>query len=248
MSDNDGRIAIIAGSGFASFGADAKGIAVDTPYGRPSGPVRELRYGDRLVYLLPRHGDDLAIPPHAINYRANLQALKQLGAGSVIAMNTVGGIRSGLHPGAIAIPDQLIDYTWGRAHSIYDGSGPLQHIDFTAPFSESLRQALLQAARHAGVGVHAGGVYAVLQGPRLETAAEVDRLERDGADYVGMTAMPEAALARELGMAYACLSLVVNYAAGRGEKPIHADLEVGTMTARSQAMQILAAFFGATKQ
>jgi 5'-methylthioinosine phosphorylase len=248
VSDKESRIAIIAGSGFASFGANAEKIVVDTAYGTPSGPVRELRYAHQLVFLLARHGDDLSIPPHAINYRANMQALQQLGVDTVIALNTVGGIRSGLHPGAIAIPEQLIDYTWGRAHSIYDGRGPLQHIDFTAPFSESLRQALLQAARHAGVLVHAGGVYAVVQGPRLETAAEVNRLERDGADFVGMTAMPEAALARELGMAYACLSLIVNYAAGRGENPIHDDLEAGTMTARAQAMKILAAFFGASEQ
>lgn len=242
------QFAIIAGSGFRSFGTDASSETVTTVYGEPSGPIRELRYAGQSVYLLPRHGDHLSIPPHAINYRANMQALRQLKVSCVIAMNTVGSIRRDMHPGEIAVPHQLIDYTWGRAHSLYDGSAGLEHIDFTAPFAEHLRQALLQSARTAGVAVHDGGVYAVMQGPRLETAAEVDRIERDGADYVGMTAMPEAALARELGMDYACLSLIVNYAAGRGEKPIHDDLEAGTMTAKMQAMKILRVFFGATEE
>ena len=237
------QYAIIAGSGFQSFGGDAKGTILDTTFGEPSGPVRELQYDDHTVFLLPRHGDALSIPPHAINYRANLKALQQLGVDSVIAMNTVGAIAQDVHPGQIAVPDQLIDYTWGRAHSVYDGSGPLDHIDFTAPFSEDLRQGLLQSARAANVSICDGGVYAVCQGPRLETAAEIDRLQRDGADYVGMTAMPEAALARELGMDYACLSLVVNYAAGRGKNSIHADIEASTMTAKMQSMKVLREFF-----
>ena len=197
---------------------------------------------------MPRHGDDLLIPPHAINYRANLKALEKLAVDSIIAMNTVGVIAANLHPGQIAVPDQLIDYTWGRKHSIYDGGDSIDHIDFTTPFSATLRSGLLQAARDADVGIHDGGVYAATQGPRLETAAEVDRLERDGADFVGMTAMPEAALARELGMEHACLSLIVNYAAGRGKKPIHDDLEAGTMTAKMQAMKILRVFFGASEE
>ena len=158
-------------------------------------------------------------------------------------MNTVGVITSNIHPGQVVVPDQLIDYTWGRDHSIYEGVEKLEHIDLTNPFSEHLRQEVLKAARHSDVSVHNGGVYAVTQGPRLETAAEVDRLERDGVDYVGMTAMPEAALARELGMDYACLSLVVNYAAGRGEKSIHADIEASTITAKMQAMKVLRVFF-----
>jgi purine nucleoside phosphorylase len=243
----DGRhFAIIAGSGFGSFADDAAGKQIDTEYGLPSGPIRELRYADHTVLFLPRHGDDLMIPPHAINYRANLKALAIADVDCIIALNTVGVIRPELHPGQVAIPDQLIDYTWGRASSIYDGAAPIDHVDFTAPFSTTLRDGLLESARSAGVDVVDGGVYAVTQGPRLETAAEVDRLERDGVDYVGMTAMPEAVLARELGMAYACVSLIVNYAAGRGEKPIHDDLEVGTMTAKMQTMKLLRVFFGAT--
>jgi purine nucleoside phosphorylase len=240
------NFAIIAGSGFGSFAGDAAGRQVDTEYGAPSGPLRELQYADHMVLFLPRHGDDLQIPPHAINYRANLKALAVSGVDNVIALNTVGVIRPNLHPGQVAIPDQLIDYTWGRAGSIYDGTVPIDHVDFTAPFSATLRRALLQSAAAAGVEAVDGGIYAVTQGPRLETAAEVDRLERDGADYVGMTAMPEAVLARELGMNYACVSLIVNYAAGRGDSPIHDDLEAGTMTAKMQSMKLLRVFFGAT--
>lgn len=244
MSGSEHRYAVIAGSGFQSFGEDADGRMVDTPYGRPSSAVRELAFGERTVLLLARHGDDISIPPHAINYRANIAALKSLAVDSIVAINTVGVITSGIHPGQIAVPDQLLDYTWGRAHSIHDGSGTLDHIDFTEPFSRRLRQALLDAGNAADVAIHDGGVYAATQGPRLETMAEVDRLERDGADFVGMTAMPEAALARESELAYACLSLIVNYAAGRGEQPIHDDLEAGTMTAKLQAMKLLRALFG----
>lgn len=245
MASTDKQYAIIAGSGFQSFGADSAGTLVSTEFGEPSGQIRKLQYDHHAVYLLPRHGDDLLIPPHAINYRANLKALCQLKVDAVIAMNTVGVVKKNIHPGQVAVPDQLIDYTWGRAHSIFAGTTTIDHIDFTEPFAESLRQDLLTAADNAGISIHEGGVYAVCQGPRLETAAEVDRLERDGADFIGMTAMPEAALARELGMEYACLSLIVNYAAGRGENSIHADIEASTMTAKMQSMKVLAEFFGA---
>lgn len=241
------NFAIIAGTGFRSFASDADGNRIETEFGDPSGPLRTLRYGEHDVLFLPRHGDELQIPPHRINYRANLKALSLAGTDSVIALNTVGVIRPGVAPGRIAVPDQLIDYTWGRAGTLYDGSLPTDHTDFTSPFSRPLREGLLQAAGESGVEVEDGGVYAVTQGPRLETAAEVDRLDRDGADYVGMTAMPEAALARELGMAYACLSLVVNFAAGRGAQPIHDDLAASTETARMQAVSILRAFFGASE-
>ena len=242
------QFAIIAGSGFRSFGEDSETRSIETPYGTPSGPIRELSYDDQTVFLLPRHGENLLIPPHAINYRANIKALEQLGVDCIVSMNTVGVITSGLHPGQLAVPDQLIDYTWGRPHSFFDGGDALDHIDFTSPFSADVRRALLQAADAAGVPVHDGGVYAATQGPRLETAAEVDRLERDGADLIGMTAMPEASLARELGIEYACLSLIVNYAAGRGDQPIHDDLEAGTMMARMQAMKVLRLLFGAGKE
>ena len=241
------QFAIVAGSGFQSFADDAPALAVDTKFGPPAGRIRELDYGDRVVYFLPRHGEAISIPAHAVNYRANMKALSQLGTQCVIALNTVGSIPANVHPGQIAVPDQIIDYTWGREHSIYGDSDEIDHIDFTSPFSTPLRHSLVGAARAAEVDVHDGGIYAVTQGPRLETAAEVSRLERDGAAYIGMTAMPEASLARELGMEYACLSLVVNYAAGKGQNPIHADIEASTMTARMQAMKILRAFFGAVE-
>jgi len=184
------------------------------------------------------------LPPHVINYRANLLALKELGAELVIALNTVGVVSDKREPGQLAVPDQIIDYTWGRAHSIYDEEiADFAHIEFTEPFAPSVREALLAAADAAGVDCFDGGVYAATQGPRLESAAEVDRLERDGADYIGMTAMPEASLAHELELDYACLSLIVNRAAGRGEMPIHEDVESSTLAARTQAMRMLKQFF-----
>ncbi len=244
MPEKNDRYAVIAGSGFQSLAEDANAHHPTTEFGNPSSPVRELVIGNRTVMLLSRHGEGHVIPPHRINYRANAAALKSLGVERIIALNTVGVISAGQHPGEVAIPDQVIDYTYGRDHSIYDGeSARLDHIEFTEPFSEGLRQELLFASQNSNEAVHEGGVYAVMQGPRLETTAEVNRLERDGADYIGMTAMPEAALARELDMEYACLSLIVNYAAGRGQKAIHADIEESTVTAREKAMRILEAFF-----
>lgn len=238
------RYAIIAGSGFTSFGDDAPGHAVMTRFGPPSSPIRQLRYDDHDVHVVLRHGERHDIPPHAINYRANLAALSLLGVDRVIALNTVGVIRPPAQPGQLAVPDQLIDYTWGRVHSIYSGRhANLEHVDFSEPFSSGLRSALLAAADAADVPCHDGGVYGVTQGPRLETAAEVDRYERDGVDYLGMTGMPEAGIARELGIEYAMLSLVVNYAAGRGEKAIHEDIEDSTMSAKLNAMRLLKRFF-----
>ena len=247
MATANHQYAIIAGSGLSSFGADAKEHRLSTEFGDPSSPVRELQYGDCIVFLLARHGDRLLIAPHRINYRANLKALKSLGVDSIIGLNTVGVITAGRHPAEIAIPEQIIDYTYGRDHSFYDGDmDNLDHIEFTEPFAGRLRQELRVAAQISGIAVHVGGVYAVMQGPRLETIAEVNRLDRDGADYIGMTAMPEASLARELDMEYACLSLIVNYAAGRGEKAIHANIEASTMTATTQAMKILQGLFEGT--
>jgi len=253
MSDKDPaqtgkqQFAIIAGSGFQAFAESSAGQVVQTDFGMPSSSIRELRYGDRTVYLLARHGDSLLIPPHRINYRANLQALALLDVTDIIALNTVGVIAKTLHPGWLAVPEQIIDYTFGRDHSIYDGeSASLEHIDFSEPFDPGLRKSLLLAAEQVEIRCHDGGVYAVTQGPRLETAAEVNRLEGDGADFVGMTAMPEASLAMELGMRFACLSLIVNYAAGRGENAIHEDIAASTRSAREQSMAILSEFFRAS--
>ncbi len=238
------RYAIIAGSGFADFGAEAPARAVATRFGAPSAPIRRLDYDALEVLLLARHGEHHDIPPHRINYRANLKALKLLGAEAVIALNTVGVIPARPYPGQLAVPQQLIDYTWGRPQTLFDGGAEgLDHVDFTEPFSDDLRRALIAAAADAEVECHDGGVYGVTQGPRLETAAEVDRFERDGVDFLGMTAMPEAALARELGLGYACLSLIVNRAAGRGAAAIHDDIEASTLTAKLGAVRVLKRFF-----
>ena len=238
------RFAIIVGSGFEAFAGEDNGEVLSTRFGAPSAPIRRVKFDAESVLVLPRHGEQHTLPPHVINYRANMVALKELGVDAVIALNTVGVVSDVRDSGQLAVPDQIIDYTWGRGHSIYDDEhAGVEHIEFTEPFSASVREPLLTAARTAGVDCYDGGVYAATQGPRLETAAEVDCLERDGADYVGMTGMPEASLARELDIDYACLSLIVNRAAGRGEKPIHEDVESSTLSARLQAMQVLKEFF-----
>jgi len=236
--------ALITGSGWEDIAGGDPGSEVETAYGSPSAPVHRLHFGDHHVLSIARHGEGHALPPHIINYRANVVALKILGATAIIALNTVGVITSVRQPGQIAVPDQLLDYTWGRAQTIFDGRrGIVNHVDFTLPFTAEVRKGILNAAATAGVDCYDGGVYATTQGPRLETAAEVDRLERDGADYVGMTAMPEAAIAREVGLDYACIALVVNQAAGRGDVPIHDDLAASTWVAREATMSTLQAFF-----
>jgi 5'-methylthioinosine phosphorylase len=194
---------------------------VQTPFGEPSRAIQEGRLGDTTIYFLQRHGSPGAIPPHKINYRANLWALNDLGAGRVVAINTVGGISQFMQPGRLLVPDQVIDYTWGREHSFDDGqTGELMHIDFTEPYDRELRLELLAAANARKIPHESSGVHGVTQGPRLETAAEIQRMARDGCDVVGMTGMPEASLARELGIAYACVCMVVNPAAGLGDVPL----------------------------
>jgi 5'-deoxy-5'-methylthioadenosine phosphorylase len=199
---------------------------VRTPYGDPSGALTFGRLNGHDVVFLARHGYGHTIPPHEVNYRANIWALHSEGAGRVVSVASVGGIRSDLLPGALAIPHQVLDYTWGRKHTFFEGPDqPVTHVDFTHPYCEELRVSLLKAAAGAGQVVVKSGVYAATQGPRLESAAEIDRLERDGADMVGMTGMPEAALAREIGLPYAAVAVVVNHAAGRGDssEAIHLD-------------------------
>ena len=194
---------------------------IETPYGEPSRAIDEGHIHGSPVYFLQRHGAPRAIPPHAINYRANCWALKSLGVTDIVAINAVGGITPAMQKGALVIPDQLIDYTWGREHTVDDGgSGELLHIDFTEPYDRRLRGELLSVAAANNVDHRGSAVHGVTQGPRLESAAEIVKLERDGCDVVGMTGMPEAALARELGMAYAAVCMVVNPAAGKGDLPI----------------------------
>jgi 5'-methylthioadenosine phosphorylase len=191
---------------------------VRTPYGDPSGALTFGRIGNSDVVFLARHGYGHTIVPHEVNYRANVWALREEGVDSIVSVASVGGIRNDLWPGELVLPHQIIDYTWGRASTFFEGPGqPVNHIDFTEPYSRALRERILEAAGAIGERLMDGGVYAATQGPRLETAAEITRMERDGADLVGMTGMPEAALARELGLEYAAIAVVANYAAGRGD-------------------------------
>ncbi|HHH38455.1 MAG TPA: S-methyl-5'-thioinosine phosphorylase [Sedimenticola sp.] len=228
-------LAVIGGSGLDRMpGLAISGRErVETPYGRPSAPVIRGRYQGQELLFLPRHGEEHGIAPHEINYRANLWALREAGAGQVIAVAAVGGIHPAMGPGTLVVPDQLIDYTYGREHTYHAGDqNPVVHIDFTFPYCDSLRQRLIAAGQGAGIGLIDGGTYAATQGPRLETAMEIRRLQRDGCDLVGMTGMPEAALARELGLCYACCALVVNRAAGLGSgeitmEEIEANLKSG---------------------
>ncbi len=190
---------------------------IRTPYGEPSGPLTFGRIRARDIIFLARHGYGHTIPPHEVNYRANLWALHSQGVKDVVAVNSVGGIHATLAPGVIALPDQILDYTHGRKHTFFEGADrPVTHVDFTHPYCEKLRVRCIAAAQRADVPMELSGVYAAVQGPRLETKAEIDRLERDGATMVGMTGMPEAGLARELELCYAAVTVVANHAAGRG--------------------------------
>lgn len=196
---------------------------VHTPYGEPSGQITHGRIGSHRIVFLARHGYTHNIPPHQINYRANMWALNSIGVKKVVAIAAVGGITAKMTPKSLVIPNQIVDYTYGRKHTYFDeGLEKVTHIDFSDPYCEELRQALLTAG--AELGVLDGATYGVTQGPRLETAAEIRRMESDGCDVVGMTAMPEAALARELGLCYASCNVVANWAAGKGtEKVITMD-------------------------
>jgi 5'-methylthioinosine phosphorylase len=213
-------LALIGGTGLYDFPGlqNPERIAVDTPFGAPSAPILRGTLRGRRIAFLARHGEQHTLAPHRVNYRANVWALHHLGARAIVGVNAVGGIRPDMGPRAVVIPDQLIDYTHGRATSFCDVEGArVEHIDFSEPYSARLRTALIDAARRAGIAVVAAGCYGATQGPRLETVAEIARLRRDGCDLVGMTGMPEAALARELAIDYACLALVANWAAGCGE-------------------------------
>ncbi|MGP0174016.1 S-methyl-5'-thioinosine phosphorylase [Pseudomonas sp. NCHU5208] len=239
--------AIIGGSGLTQLEGlriEAE-LSMETPYGTPSAPILRGELRGRAVLFLARHGHPHRIPPHQINYRANLWALKQAGAEAIIAVNAVGGIAQAMPAGHFCVPQQLIDYTYGRGHTFFEGElERVTHIDFSEPYDADLRAALITALRSEGVAFSDHGVYGCTQGPRLETAAEVLRLERDGCDLVGMTGMPEAALARELELPYACLALVVNPAAGKAPglitmADIERVLEQGMGTVRSVLTRVL---------
>ena len=234
------ELAVIGGTGLYRLAAmqDEQALEGDTIYGRPSAPVRVGKLGGRTLAFLARHGEGHSVPPHQVNYRANLRRLADLGVRRVLAINAVGGIGPRFGPRVVAVPDQLIDYTWGRISTICEEPGtPVLHVDFGSPYTESMRQAVLAAGRRASVALVDGGCHGVTQGPRLETRAEVARLRRDGCELVGMTSMPEAALAREMGLDYACLALVANWAAGCGAEggPPAAEITLDEVLANVEA-------------
>lgn len=229
------RLGIIGGSGLTrlkDFEITGRRV-MRTPYGEPSAPLTYGELGGQEVVFLPRHGQGHTIPPHRINYQANLWALKECGVSHVAAVAAVGGIAANLSSGEIAFPDQIIDYTWGRAHTYFGNTQtPVTHVDFTQPYCEALRAIMIDAARRVGLHTVNEGTYAATQGPRFESIAEIRKLERDGATMVGMTGMPEAGLARELGLCYATVAVIANPAAGKaaGEislKQIEQSLELG---------------------
>jgi len=244
-------LALIGGTGLYAL-ADLEVIerrTLDTPWGAPSAPLVLGRWHGHTLAFLARHGERHHLAPHRVNYRANLWALHALGARRVLGVNAVGGIRADMTPRALALPDQLIDYTWGRAGSYSDADGAaVTHIDFGQPYGVVLRRDLLVAARHAGVTLIDGGCYGATQGPRLETAAEIARLRRDGCDLVGMTGMPEAALARELELDYACLAMVANRAAGCDPEPraiTMDEVQANVAAASAEMPALLTALLGA---
>lgn len=238
-------IGIIGGSGLRQL-PDLRGVReeqVDTPYGMSSAPLIHGEFAGRSVIFLARHGAGHTLPPHLINYRANIYALKSAGVNAIIAVAAVGGITIEMRPQRLVIPDQIIDYTYGRAHTFFEGGDTaVTHVDFTRPYDQSLRQQLITAAETAEIDMVSHGVYGATQGPRLETAAEIDRMERDGCDIVGMTGMPEAALARELALPYACCAVVVNRAAGRGAATITPqEIEAHLNSGMTQVVALLRA-------
>jgi 5'-methylthioinosine phosphorylase len=238
-------IAIIGGTGAQLFpaAASARERYPDTEWGKPSAPLREWQQDGHDILFLSRHGVDGNIPPHRVNYRANIAALSTCGTDYVIALNAVGAIAADIVPGSLVLPDQLIDYTSGRAHSRYEGEKlETQYVDFTKPYDDKLRKILIKASGNTGIGLHPSGTYGVTQGPRLETAAEIDRLEQDGCSLVGMTAMPEAVLAREYGLPYASCAIVVNAAAGRSSTAIHAEIDQHLNSGMAAAAGLIAEF------
>jgi 5'-methylthioinosine phosphorylase len=245
-----GRLAVIGGTGLTSIeGLETVGREmVHTPWGAPSGPVVHGLLAGHACVFLARHGHHHTIPPHQVNYRANIWALKELDVSHVVAIAAVGGIDAELAPGSLVVPDQIIDYTWGRAHTFFEEKfDGVVHVDFTEPYDVELRAALVRSARAVEAPVRDGGTYGATQGPRLESAAEIARMRRDGCDLVGMTGMPEAGLAREAELAYAHCAVIANPAAGLAHGPItmeeiRAQLDIGMRHVRDMLGDLVARF------
>jgi len=238
------RLGLIGGTGLDQWGMAVRSRAINGIYGPPSANLAEFHVGDLQVFFLPRHGGQHEIPPHAVNYRANIDAFRQLQVDGIVAVNAVGGISKNNQPGSLIVPDQLIDYTWGRESTYILDTIDLAHAEFAQPFAGNIRAGLINAAVVSGVDVADGGCIGVTQGPRLETAAEVRRLKQDGCDVVGMTSMPEAVLAREAGLEYASLCVNANWAAGLEQNPVTMDAIVATLDdAMVRVRSLLGVFF-----
>ena len=210
------KIGLIGGSGLY----DIKGFvlkqkkSITTPFGKPSDQYLIGKIGKTDIVFLPRHGKKHNIPPHMINYRANIWGFKKLGVERILSICAVGGIKKGLKTGDIVILDQIMDMTKNRKSTFYNGKGRVVHIDFTEPYCPELRRIILKAGKQARVSLKNGGNYVAVEGPRLETASEIKSFKLLGGDVVGMTGMPEASLAREMEICYSGISVVANYAAG----------------------------------
>ncbi|KAB7627457.1 S-methyl-5'-thioinosine phosphorylase [Alkalilimnicola sp. S0819] len=245
----DTSLAIIGGTGLTRLpGLEiTHREVVHTPYGDPSGPVTHGVLHGREVMFLARHGYGHTIPPHRVNYRANIWALKHLKVGRVLAVAAVGAIHEALTPGSLAFPDQIIDYTWSRKHTFFeDDLAHVTHVDLTHPYDEELRRRMMAAAEAGQIPYQGAGTYGATQGPRLETAAEIRRLRRDGCDMVGMTGMPEAALAREAGLRYAACAVSVNWAAGlQGDEVTMEEIEGNLSVGMERVKTLLGALIPA---
>ncbi len=237
-------LAIIGGTGITALDnlTVIENKIIETPFGEPSSPLIIAEYQGKKIIFLPRHGQQHTIAPHKVNYRANIWALYALGVEKIIAIAAVGAINKNLQPSMLAVPDQIIDYTYGREQSFYsDDFTADKHLDFSYPYDAELREEMLAAATRQNIAITDGGIYGATQGPRLETAAEIKRLDQDGCAMVGMTGMPEAYLARELGMAYAACAVMANWAAGITDDEIQmADIEYVLNKGMAQVQQLLA--------
>jgi len=240
------KLAIIGGTGLSQMNGlkITNTQPIDTPYGKPSANYIHGEVNGKEVIFLARHGNPHNIPPHKINYRANIWGLKHLGVTEIIAVAAVGGITSEMAPAHIAIPDQIIDYSYGREHTFFaDNLEHVTHIDFTYPYNKLIRDTLIQLANKHDITISPTATYGCTQGPRLESAAEITRMERDGCDLVGMTGMPEAALAKELEINYAGISIVANWAAGKSTGEITmTEIELHLKNGMSGVEQLLAAY------
>jgi 5'-methylthioinosine phosphorylase len=228
-------LGVIGGSGVYALEAleDPTRESVSSRYGDPSSPLTTGSLAGSRVAFIARHGEDHGVAPHLVNYRANVDALRQAGVTRVLAVCTVGSLDPDLGPGMFAVPDQIIDYTWGRAQTFHEPGDPVPHVDFTWPYSPEWRSVVVEAVAEvlgdatsssaSSTGFADRATYAAVQGPRFESAAEIRRFQNDGCTIIGMTGMPEAALAREAGLEYAAICPVANLAAGLSPDELTAD-------------------------